>query len=64
MDQASPQPHSSSPKLRIVGSTQISEPDQRHEAAVAIIAAMHERIGGSADERGMALQWTHLVAWR
>ncbi|MFC5500130.1 efflux RND transporter periplasmic adaptor subunit [Caenimonas terrae] len=29
-------------KLRIVGSSQAAEPDQRHAASVAIVAAMHE----------------------
>ena len=44
-------------KLRIVGSTQISEPDQRHEAAVAIIAAMHEAM----DQR-LSVAWPPAVS--
>ncbi len=44
-------------KLRIVGSTQASEPDQRHAAAVAIVAAMHEAI----DQR-LSVAWPPAVS--
>ena len=44
-------------QLRIVGSSQAAEPDQRHEAAVAIIAAMHEAM----DQR-MSVAWPPAVS--
>ncbi len=44
-------------KLQIVGSTQASEPDRRHAAAVAIVAAMHEAI----DQR-LSVAWPPAVS--
>ena len=43
--------------LGIVGSTQASEPDQRHETAVATVAAMHEAI-----DQKLSVAWPPVVS--